>query len=329
MKVEHNYVISFCRILGMIMIVVCHIGTAMDNATIGQTFQVGVQLFLLISGYLYGRKDIDDSGVWLRKRYKKLCIPCYIFIITMIVINLIMKNIIDYRSVVIEALNLQGYYHIFTFMPQITPIVGTAHLWFITVIFLCYFFTILVKKGEIKLQEKNFVKLLFVSFFISVILGIFGIRIDYFIIYFIGYFISKLEIKQKKGVWIATICMLCGIVLRISMKAYCDVNGDNNLYLYVVIPWSYNLIACAIWGYISCFEKIIKKLCQSKKVAKVVDFFDGLSLFIYITHYQFIDAPLSMVHFTESIFVNVLVSIILILITAILLKQITLKVCES
>ena len=52
-SVKKDNSIMICRIVGMLFIVICHIGTYFDSGIVGQFFQYGVQIFLFISGYLY------------------------------------------------------------------------------------------------------------------------------------------------------------------------------------------------------------------------------------------------------------------------------------
>lgn len=63
-KAERNYGISLLRVLGMLAIVLCHVTGWMGIAILEQLFASGVYVFLLISGYLYGQKDIPHPGAW-------------------------------------------------------------------------------------------------------------------------------------------------------------------------------------------------------------------------------------------------------------------------
>ena len=56
---EHFYSISLLRMVAMLSIVSCHIFQYYGNF-LAWWFNVGVQIFLCISGYLYGQKDIGE-----------------------------------------------------------------------------------------------------------------------------------------------------------------------------------------------------------------------------------------------------------------------------
>lgn len=306
MEKEYDYSISFCRIIGMFMIIICHLGTALDNPVIGQSFQVGVQLFLFISGYLYGNKNINNNIQWMKNRFLRICVPCYLFFVYALIINLVLSISIDYNVVILDILNLQGYSHIFYQLPYINPIQGTAHLWFITVILLCYLFTILIKKVEKKhdISQNTYNVFLFILLVFSIVLGFFEIRIDYLFIYFFGYTYAK---RSERGIdyFVSVILLFVSLVLRLLMKKYSDINGDNSLYLYVIIPLSYNFLAFWIFKTIRIFQSFFSKICERKRIRTIVLYLDSISFYIFITHYQFIDGPLSLMNISGNLYINI------------------------
>lgn len=75
--------ISIMRILAMFSIIVCHLLQAYNNRYCW-LFNIGVWVFLAISGYLYGCKVIEDWGHWFKTRFKKLYIPYILFLLACI-----------------------------------------------------------------------------------------------------------------------------------------------------------------------------------------------------------------------------------------------------
>ncbi len=55
---EESKAISLVRIMAMFSIVLCHVFQAYNNS-LAWRFNVGVQVFLVLSGYLYGHKEIS------------------------------------------------------------------------------------------------------------------------------------------------------------------------------------------------------------------------------------------------------------------------------
>lgn len=76
-KVESN-AISIVRVLAMLAIVLCHFLQAYDNKW-AWVLNAGVQVFLVLSGYLYGHKEVGNWRKWFISRFVKLYVPLYIY----------------------------------------------------------------------------------------------------------------------------------------------------------------------------------------------------------------------------------------------------------
>ena len=64
MELKNRNSINFLRIFAMILILLCHIVQEYDNLYIQMTAQIlniGVPIFIIISGYLYGNKEINEK----------------------------------------------------------------------------------------------------------------------------------------------------------------------------------------------------------------------------------------------------------------------------
>lgn len=72
--------VSIIRFIALCMIIVCHI-TQYYDLEICNWFNVGVQIFLCISGFLFSNKEIDNIPKFLNKRFLKVLIPYYIVFI--------------------------------------------------------------------------------------------------------------------------------------------------------------------------------------------------------------------------------------------------------
>ena len=82
MKQDNSLILL--RVLEMILILACHIVQEHSNEyikMIAQFLNVGVNSFILISGYLYVTKKISENYTqWIIKRAKRILIPLYIFL---------------------------------------------------------------------------------------------------------------------------------------------------------------------------------------------------------------------------------------------------------
>lgn len=80
-SLSESYAISVIRIIATLLIVACHILQGYENRW-AWVLNVGVQVFFFISGFLYGKKDIQNSFVWWKGRIKKVYLPylCYLIL---------------------------------------------------------------------------------------------------------------------------------------------------------------------------------------------------------------------------------------------------------
>lgn len=71
---ESNAIVMV-RAFAMLSIIICHLFQCYGFYQFSSIFNIGVQVFLVLSGYLYGRKTITDWEAWALKRARKLYIP--------------------------------------------------------------------------------------------------------------------------------------------------------------------------------------------------------------------------------------------------------------
>lgn len=76
--------ISLIRMLAMLSIIACHFCQYYNNEW-AWWLNIGVQVFFILSGYLYGNKDIADSIGWIKRQFIKILVPYYIFLIPTII----------------------------------------------------------------------------------------------------------------------------------------------------------------------------------------------------------------------------------------------------
>lgn len=90
-------------------------------------FNVGAQVFLCLSSYLYGRKSIQNELSFYKKQFIKILVPYYIVIAIVIVVQLLFaKNEISTTRIV-KVVLCYG------------TLSGGGHLWFIPTILFAIF----------------------------------------------------------------------------------------------------------------------------------------------------------------------------------------------
>lgn len=213
--------ISVVRIVGMFLIFATHLFLGFYGSSLGYFFNVGVPLFFIISGYLYGKKEIKEPLNWYFRRFVKICIPMYIFVLLVWLYCFIRYEAkFPYRYI----LNLQGLGFIFIkikgYFALPESMDGIGHFWFLTVIMLCYLLLILMKKLEstsfMKNVEKNpkvEVVLCILIVAVQIALAYVGFQIVYFIEFFLGYAMNKkdLSFKGKKSFLLISLIMVVAL----------------------------------------------------------------------------------------------------------------------
>ena len=122
----------------MSLIIACHFAQAY-GFNIAFLLNVGVQLFFLTSGFLYGKIEISNSWEFYKKRITKVYVPYILFVSVILLLQGILGAWqFNLRDVAIYALNLQGFLS--------TTVDGLNHLWFLSVLMICYLITPLLQR---------------------------------------------------------------------------------------------------------------------------------------------------------------------------------------
>ena len=157
--------IDIIRITATILIFLCHACVESGSAIggmFGQFFNVGVPIFFLISGYLHSQKPISNIVKWYVRKFKRVCIPLYIFLSILFILYVIAKLPI----------------HVSVWLQTIVPICGLTqnyisgcgHLWFLTHLLICYLITPFLQKKCI-LQRAHIAFMLFTWFAVCSLLA--------------------------------------------------------------------------------------------------------------------------------------------------------------
>lgn len=323
--------ISVVRIVGMFLIFATHLFLGFYGSSLGYFFNVGVPLFFIISGYLYGKKEIKEPLNWYFRRFVKICIPMYIFVLLVWLYCFIRYEAKFPYSYI---LNLQGLSFIFIKMKVgyfVLPesMGGIGHFWFLTVIMLCYLLLILMKKLEstsfMKNVEKNpkvEVVLCILIVAVQIALAYVGFQIVYFIEFFLGYAMNKkdLSFKGKKSFLLISLIMVVALGTRLVVRKFADgtVLHDN-----IVVSWSQCVLALWIYAFFDFLLSNLPRLESTLGKSKLISWLDGISYFAYITHYIFIKEPFNLQKYIPNMIVATLVFLVLSFASAEILKLVS------
>lgn len=322
-NITANKTITVIRTIAMFLIILCHyVSWISPISFLGQVFNVGVPLFFIISGYLYGQKTIENVLLWYRKQLIKIVIPVYIYYLLIGVVLFLFGKFgtVNAGSAVKQLLCLKG-----VIGGEIGNI-ETGHLWFISFMLVCYLITPILQllrgrgnKAEIVVLIMFFsvLDILFMLMWGSTafLFWIPGI-IAYMIAYFIGAFLNR-EFK-KKLLFLMTFIMLCSLIVRIITKLYAD---GTRLYDNVVFEYSQCILA--FWIFFFLYWLCERQNNLLKQVYPVAKLCDKYSYEVYIVHNVFLTGALSLRGLTDNLLINTVAFIVLTVSCSVLLHHIS------
>lgn len=308
-KNDRNYTISLLRFMAMTFIVLCHFLQYYGNE-LAWWFNVGVQMFFCISGFLYAKKQITSPIDFICKNFKKILIPYYCFLIPIIILYFVFAR----DSISIHAA--------FSALLCSNTITGIKHLWFIAYILFCYILTPLLQAFTDKMRKTKWYIYLGILFgllmcgqLLSRYFGSFFMFSRIFC-YLFGYFSSVFlqEYKSKLFIFFTGTVTFIAISLnavRIYCKYIASYNPDSSFELFE--QYSHSFFGISIVLIFLITVKNIKK-------NKLLELSDKFSFYIYIVHQLFILSPFNLLKITKIPALNCFITVIVILICAVILK---------
>lgn len=289
---SESIAIKYIRVGAMLSIVVCHILQAYANCW-AAVFNIGVQVFLALSGYLYGKKIISNWKQWSVGRVKRVYVPMFVFLVAVLPFYLIFhREVFSWKPYALNYLNLQGI----AFATGGGMVSGVRHLWFITAIMFAYIATPILQRLSCYADWLLPILLLCVGVMYFVAPGPLVFMASWVFLYAIGYLYVNLKKARKIyniGFVLLEILLIVFITTRFGMvetyfnplnRAFHDMSGVFVVIIGIILLSRLNL----------------------KGVPKIVDLFDKYSFQVFLVHYFFVIGPFSLAQLTSYIFVNVL-----------------------
>ena len=148
---SRDFSISAIRMLATMAIVCSHI--AMLHASeLYFWFNLGVQLFVLISAELFARQNIQRPLTWLGQRFASILVPYHAYLAIAFLLGRLCGQPPNLCGVVRYLTATQGIgFASASFAPQHS----LGHLWFITYILLAYVMTPLLQWADRKVKAES------------------------------------------------------------------------------------------------------------------------------------------------------------------------------
>ena len=335
MQEKRNSAISCCRVVSMLMIVLCHViakYTFIPGHTfLGQVLNVGVYTFLSISGFLYGSRTIPNVFTWLGKRFIAVVFPSWIMAVCVILWEFLVGNHISPFTIAVYLLGAQGLGFVFPgFYRYFAEIKVLGPLWFITVIMLCYCILPLLQRYRDRLSgSKQFLTFALLTSTLSFILALkCGVILFYFLTFAIGYFLAASNHRhalRKRPFIGATVLMAVSQTVRIVLMLLFDGTPFYQTYTY----FSHMILGIWIMCFFLALQQIIPVLIDRLAGSPVMAVADNMSMYIYLTHYCFCRGTLDMYQIFDNLLLATLTFTAAVLLSALILKKLveTLMLC--
>lgn len=310
---KESIIIGTIRSVAMLFIVICHYSSWFPGFdAVGQLFNVGVPIFFMISGYLYGHKNIGPSyRSWICKQVRKIVLPLYIYYIIVGSLLYFLGKLgnINPISFCKLILNLQGI------MGGAAGNIVTGHLWFITYILICYFITPILEhiRSTITWKKVWFLIIMLSMLEIAIILVItpqaFLVNIQGIILFIGAYFFAVLWEKKitLPNYVILSIGMLSAVGIRLGVKLIADNSGGlwERVYERVVVQYTQSILA--IW---IIFTIVLLQIIH-KSNNSLLNVFGRYSYEIYIVHYMFLTGVFNVNRLSDNLVINTIIFVIL------------------
>lgn len=326
---QESTIIAYLRLLSCIAIVSCHIVHAYGNIW-ASVLNTGVQIFFIISGYLYGAKRVTDVKKFYFGRIIKVYLPYLIW--TCIAAGLIMVFAND-------------YFFIRKFIFQIGLIEtldGQRHLWFIRILAICYLILPLVDlpKG----RWSSISCLLIFGVFLIVCYTVTGeVNFIWIATYYIGYIIGRWP-KVLNVIAIPLILTAVIVFANVSPEDFKFSNYAPLLHIYTALVVISIFMICnisnikpLIIGFyppryprlqlLRCNNVFMSIINNCHKVANSINSFIKTHIVgryefeTYLTHQTFILGPLTVIGLTGNKALDIFICLSLIVIFTITLKK--------
>lgn len=309
-----DYSISAVRLVAFVFIVSCHFLQYFNNE-LAWWFNVGVQMFLLISGYLYGNKycyKTVDCSLFYKTRIIKILLPYYIVLLPALVFHIVfIRDLSKAKILKIIICN--------------ATIPGGEHLWFIATILMCYVITPLIAALLNRTSKKQFfavVGLLILSVFLFFEFFNSFYNSAWIVCYILGFVLGVIEKKE-----LISLKFIFLIVFVLSIQNL--LQAVNNYYFHIVdinnpiyMTWSdYNHVWLGFLLFLVIrliFSRI--RINNNYAVLSILDFSDKYSYECFLVHQFMILGPLSLMEITGIYGLNIVIVILLIIVFALFVK---------
>lgn len=308
--------ISSVRMTAMCSIVLCHM-MQYYGMELAYWFNVGVQIFLCISGYLYGKRAFEGNVItFYKKMFGKILLEYYVVILI---------TIITYYFLAREFLSFSKIIGMLTLSETIS---GMGHLWYIAPLLLCYILIPVYSQYFDYMKEKTkgcmipLILLLVVNYFA------FGKIFTFYSsavmnCFVLGFFFGRVVKEAVFRRYMQYLVYVIAIAMNAVQILHDYVTDFSWPGIFERFYWDFTSYAHVALG-VALFlllHQVFALIKGNRLLGKMCKLSDKYSYEVYLVHHMFILTPFSIMGLTEYKAVNILLVLVCVCVAAYLLKK--------
>ena len=256
------------------------------HESLGQFFNCGVDLFIFISGYLYGGKVINNFGRWYLKRIVTVAVPAVILSLVVIIALSIAGQYQSINSIIAYCFDLEGLLFLNWNLVSMVfkEIPGLGPLWFTTIIMLCYLMIPLFQSISTKIKNKTrFLIILFVCGSVISIAVSNYVSLFYFVIFAVGYYSNQANLFERVN---TTFFALYSLVFigSIGFRIILQRTIDGSFVYQSFVTISHFFLGTWFVVFLVFLYTLKPNPINSIANGKITNALDKYSYYVYLTH---------------------------------------------
>lgn len=297
MKKEIGFA-TYYRVLGMVCILLCHFVQESSNPNLNmsaQLFNIGVEMFFILSGYLFGMKQMLTGGQsaaeWYKRRIKRIFVPYELFVIVLLIVHILTGRTVLRIDWLLFAAGLQG---------SVVGVQGGEQTWFISALLLCYFITPAIHSLTTANSNQKlpvFIFCVLPAVFAVVPANWVSVLFAPICLYSLAYIAGRNAVRipvAKKYIPLSA-CIMCAMfAIRLGARIVCD---GTLLYDKIIVFYTQSVASAAIFYIVAAFT-------GNRTPGKVMTYLSSISFEIYLFHYMFCVGPVRVFGLTGNWCVN-------------------------
>lgn len=298
---NRNYTIDYIRVIALLFIVTCHYLLFSDVSNVGfgrYLAGVGNMVFFMISAFLYGEKynvklinKSYERGLiqsnhkhFILQRIIRLGSSLWPFLLILTILFLCFEVQFSWNDVLLN----------FLFLGYLGKLPGNGHLWFLTVMMLCYIEYVLIDKLQICLRNFSLIFLL-VTLLLMICLELYDLPGNFIaILGFFFFFVVNISwinqsIKNK------TIFYVIAIAFNVIFL-YLSIDGlfENSRIIHYLLS---DICGCLL---LLLLLNILPNMSN-----RIFQYISNISFEIYLVHHTLCSGPFFRISsFTNNHFIN-------------------------